>query len=273
MMPYASPLRRLLVLGFVLIILLVYRSDVAIPSVPAPVFLRQGKQPNPPSIALNFQNFQPLPHYILSDNYRPPPTSYFYDQNASEKWNQSSTWIHKSENPAYAPLYRCPRKSNRYTGHVRLANIIQNVSQVAPQVQADDRVFWNPTIISLPWWSENQYLVVSRIVTDGHYQENVMCEANICFVGSANSRPGEKPCMDHDLEKFGEAGGLRCATPLLTLSVPPTPARRCEGKFVTYADIPGFHDPRVFWSGRGEPLMMVNTQSVLQPDFHSIQLT
>jgi len=53
---------------------------------------------------------------------------------------------------------------------------------------------------------------------------------------------------------------MRCVTVPTTLSVPPTPAEKCEGKFGTYVDIPGFHDPRIFWSGKGEPLMMVNTQ-------------
>lgn len=44
------------------------------------------------------------------------------------------------------------------------------------------------------------------------------------------------------------------------LEVPSTPAEKCEGKYYYYPDIPGFHDPRVFWSSKGEPLMMVNTQ-------------
>ena len=115
--------------------------------------------------------------------------------------------------------------------------------------------------MSLPYWSKNQYLVVSRIVTDGNHQENVICEANVCYIGSGeNARPGEKPCTEDDLFHVGPAGGMRCATPPTTLSVPPTPAEHCEGKFADYVDIPGFHDPRVFWSGRGEPLMMVNTQ-------------
>ena len=125
----------------------------------------------------------------------------------------------------------------------------------------DTRAFWNPTIISLPYWSKNQYLVVSRILTDGNHQENVLCEANICYVGSGEgSEEGERQCTDEDIRYVGTAGGMRCATTPITLSVPPTPAEQCEGVFGTYVDIPGFHDPRIFWSGKGEPLMMVNTQ-------------
>ncbi|KAI4158104.1 MAG: hypothetical protein LQ342_007738 [Letrouitia transgressa] len=116
--------------------------------------------------------------------------------------------------------------------------------------------------MSLPPWSKNQYLVVSRIVTEGNHQENVMCEANICYTGSDEGAvPGEKPCTQDDLKVLGPAGGMRCVETPTALKAPPTPAENCEGKFATYADIPGFHDPRIFWSGKGEPLMMVNTQS------------
>ena len=96
---------------------------------------------------------------------------------------------------------------------------------------------------------------------DGNYQQNVLCEANICYPGSSKHvRPGEKLCSADDLRFLGPSGGMRCATAPVTLSVPPTPAENCEGKFRGYVDIPGFHDPRVFWSGKEEPLMMVNTQ-------------
>ncbi|KAH0538204.1 hypothetical protein FGG08_005173 [Glutinoglossum americanum] len=126
----------------------------------------------------------------------------------------------------------------------------------------ETRIFWNPTIVSLPYWSQNQYLLVSRIVTDGLHQQNVLCEANICYTGSSEGRPiGEKACSKDDVSYLGAAGGMRCETELVVLSVPPTPAESCKGELGGYVDIPGFHDPRVFWSGKGEPLMMVNTQS------------
>ena len=53
---------------------------------------------------------------------------------------------------------------------------------------------------------------------------------------------------------------MRCASHPVALSVPPMPAEKCDGEFMPYVDIPEFHDPRIFWSGKGEPLMMVNTQ-------------
>ena len=103
--------------------------------------------------------------------------------------------------------------------------------------------------------------MVSRIVTGGNYQENVICEASACYIGSGqDAHTGEQKCTDDDVQHVGPAGGLRCVTPPVPLSVPPTPAEYCEGKFGTYVDIPGFHDPRIFYSGKGEPLMMVNTQ-------------
>ena len=97
-------------------------------------------------------------------------------------------------------------------------------------------------------------------MTDGNHQENVLCEANVCYIPGQEARMGEKLCTDDDLKHVGPGGGMRCVRPPITLSVPPTPAENCEGKFSPYVDIPGFHDPRSFWSGKGEPLMMVNTQ-------------
>jgi hypothetical protein len=151
---------------------------------------------------------------------------------------------------------------NRFTNHIRLSHPIRNISMSMPDMdKPDGRVFWNPTILSLPSWSRTQYLIVSRIVTDGNHQQNVLCEAQICHNANTSSAPhGELPCSESDLAVLGPAGGLRCVSEPFTLSVPPTPAENCQGKFGTYVDIPGFHDPRIYWSGKGEPLMMVNTQ-------------
>lgn len=91
--------------------------------------------------------------------------------------------------------------------------------------------------------------------------------SNVCYVGSGeDAKPGEKPCTEDDLKLLGPAGGMRCASSPIVLNVPPTPAEQCYGKYGTYVDVAGFHDPRVFWSGKGEPLMMVNTQYVTMCD-------
>ena len=73
-------------------------------------------------------------------------------------------------------------------------------------------------------------------------------------------RPGEIECDQTELDLLGPGGGMRCATPPITLNVPPTPAENCGEGTGVLMDIPGFHDPRAFWSGKGEPLMMVNSQ-------------
>ena len=44
---------------------------------------------------------------------------------------------------------------------------------------------------------------------------------------------------------------MRYASHPVPLSVPPAPAEKCDGEFMPYVDIPGFHDPRIFWSGKG----------------------
>lgn len=161
-------------------------------------------------------------------------------------------------------LWQCPKQPNKYTNHIRLSNIIQNITLIPlNSTVVETRSFWNPSIISLPNWSTNKYLVVSRIVTNGNHQQNVICEANVCYTGSPeDARSGESPCTKDEIRHLGPAGGMRCSTKPLVLNVPPTPAKFCDGIFRTYVDIPGFHDPRIFYSGRGEPLMIANTQWV-----------
>jgi len=263
-MIYLPPLRRFLLPALVFVTLIIaYRALPLSNTLPSFVFHPPPNLPQGIHVPITaLQN--PLPIENSSNNHLSPPNHYFYtydDEVKSTNRTASALW-QPILDPHLAPLFRCPRKPNKYTGHIRLPNIIQNISEIPPgSLKHESRVFWNPTIIALPHWSRNQYLLVSRIVTGGHHQENVLCEANVCFVGTIeNGRPGEKPCTKDDLRHVGPAGGIRCASTPITLSVPPTPAEKCEGKFNTYVDIPGFHDPRIFWSGKGEPLMMVNTQ-------------
>ena len=266
---YLPPLRRLLLPAIVLLTLIVfYRSSLRVPT-SLPSFVLH--PPTPPTEGIHVSiaglNLQPLPIANSSNNHLSPPKKFFYTykpNGQSSNMTGFSTLSQPILNPQFEMLFRCPAQANHYTGHIRMPSIIQNVSNIPRgAAKAETRVFWNPTIISLPYWSENQYLLVSRIVTDGNFQENVLCEANVCYTGSdRNARPGEKPCTADDLIYTGPAGGMRCASAPTTLSVPPTPAEECTGKFGTYVDIPGFHDPRIFWSGKGEPLMMVNTQYV-----------
>jgi len=269
-MIYLPPLRRFLVPALtILAFILFYKSSFQVSNA-IPSFVLHQPPPPPEGIRVPISG---LKHHILpisniSENHLSPAHQHYYSHTkepTSKSINGSvpiSTWSRPVFNPNLASLFKCPVRPNRYTKHIRLANVVQNISLIPPNpVKDDKRVFWNPTIISLPYWSKNQYLVVSRIVTDGNHQENVLCEANICYVGSGEgSNEGEKQCTEDDIRYVGTAGGMRCATAPVTLSVPPTPAEKCEGKFATYVDIPGFHDPRIFWSGKGEPLMMVNTQ-------------
>ncbi|KAI4123906.1 MAG: hypothetical protein LQ347_005952 [Umbilicaria vellea] len=270
-MIYLPPLRRFLLPALVLLALVVfYRSSLRVPT-SIPSFVLHQPPPPPKGIHIPIADLgtNVLPIQNTSENHLPPPKEYFYsyteetNTKSSNSSVKTSTWAQPILNPNLAILFKCPTRPNRYTNHVRLPNSMYNISDTAPNsLRTDTRVFWNPTIISLPYWSQNQYLVVSRIVTDGNHQTNVLCEANICYVGDGiDARIGEKACTPDDLDHVGPAGGMRCVSTPVTLSVPPTPAERCEGKFGTYVDIPGFHDPRIFWSGKGEPLMMVNTQS------------
>ncbi|KAK2626468.1 hypothetical protein QTJ16_003643 [Diplocarpon rosae] len=163
---------------------------------------------------------------------------------------------------ALTDLAACPRAPNRFTGHIRLPNLMYNISMKADTMDKR-RTFWNPTIFALPYWAKNQYIIVSMLTPHGETsRRNVLCEANICHPRdqrSVNSR--ENHCTEEDLELLGPNGGMRCVTPPIAVDVPPTPAERCSGVEQDLADIPGFHDPRIFYSGRGEPILMVASQS------------
>lgn len=262
---YLPPLRRLLLPALLLLTIIIFcRSKLLVPS----TFNSFVIHPPPPlQEGIHVPITDPLPATDFSNNNISPPKEYFYSHAVGSKTSNKTRKLLLFQpilDPALQILFKCPLSPNKYTGHIRLPNVIRNISEIPPQsTKPENRGFWNPTIISLPYWSENQYLLISRILTDGNYQQNVLCEANICYPRSSkHARPGEKPCMADELQLLGPSGGMRCATAPVILSVPPTPAENCEGKYRGYVDIPGFHDPRVFWSGKGEPLMMVNTQYV-----------
>lgn len=265
-MIYLPPLRRFLLPALVFVtIIILYRATPSNSNLPSFILHPPPAPPAGTRVPIStFKKHLPIATNV-SGNHLSPPNHYYYsydkNKNASPNSANSALW-QPILDPKLESLFICPAEANVITGHLRLVNnIVQNISQIPPgSLQPEHRVFWNPTVIALPYWSENQYLVVSRIVTDGNHQENVLCEANVCYVPGQEARPGEKPCTDDDLKHVGPGGGMRCAASPTMLSVPPTPAEKCVGKFAPYVDIPGFHDPRVFWSGKGEPLMMVNTQ-------------
>lgn len=264
-MIYLPTLRRFLLPALISVsVIILYRGLHA--SKNLPLFVLHPPPLPPPGMHVPVSAVKkPLPLFNASTSHVSPPNDFFYSYEEHHSPNKSGPLLFQPAlDPNLKPLFQCSKSINPHTGHIRLPNIVQNISEVSPNLsRPESRIFWNPTIFALPYWSENQYLVVSRILTDGNHQENVLCEANICFVGPESlSRPGEKKCTPEDLEHVGPSGGMRCASPPILLSVPPTPAEMCEGKFGTYVDIPGFHDPRIFWSGKGEPLMMVNTQYV-----------
>ncbi|KAI4145743.1 MAG: hypothetical protein L6R39_003705 [Caloplaca ligustica] len=264
-MIYLPPLRRLLLPATIFLAIVVfYRSSFSTTSLPS--FILHPPPPPSEGIRVPFTDVQPevFPAFDAAAHHLIPSTNFYYDLYESSN-GSISTWSSQKpiDQPALNILWQCPVQANRYTNHIRIPAIVRNITQIPPEpLKPENRVFWNPTIISLPYWAENQYLVVSRIVTAGNHQENVMCEANVCYVGPAeDAKPREKPCTEDDLKLLGPAGGMRCASTPIALNVPPTPAEQCYGKYGSYVDVPGFHDPRIFWSGKGEPLMMVNTQS------------
>ncbi|EXJ62631.1 hypothetical protein A1O7_03069 [Cladophialophora yegresii CBS 114405] len=195
--------------------------------------------------------------------------------------------------PAIKQFTQCPIPANEHTSHIRLPEMLYNISLTptprssgpdkraeedqngllgTPSTTAATR-FFNPAIIPLPYWaSPARYILVSRVVTSGFHQESQICLADICLpqratysasTSQAQSHlpPDTRPCTPADHFHLGSGGGLRCVTEPLKINIPPTPAEKCENAWLAFPDIPGFHDPRVFWSGKGEPLILVNSAS------------
>lgn len=276
-MLYLPPLRRLLLPSLLcLAFILYYKSTVRLPTARQQLQSLLLRQPEltPSGIRISVNELanehDGVDQIIIrnvSENHRSPPLHLYYKYDQPGDRSADGTEIRPSyaqpeSNPHMAPLWRCPREPNTITDHIRLPNPVYNISLIVRNETENERKgFLNPAILSLPDWSENQYLLVSRVATDGSHMQNLMCEANICYTGGEeNARRRERPCSSEDLELLGGAIGLRCVTPPMTLNVPPTPAYSCVEDTGPLMDIPGFHDPRVFWTGRGEPVMMVNSQ-------------
>ncbi len=275
-MIFFPSLRRSLLLAalIILVCVTIYKMSLRTSPILSPLRLYT-QHPSPAGVRIPVAELRQPPYPLLNGSgpdhrathelYRPTTKQTLSHHRHNESDSEGPRWGLPALNPHLQPFLQCPVEPNRFTGHLRLSHQLYNVSLV-PQgsSQADSRTFWNPTIISLPYWSQTQYLVISRILTEGLHQENVLCEADICHANPNEPAPEGQPlCSEEDLRWLGPSGGMRCVTPPISLDVPPTPAEICEDRMVAYADIPGFHDPRVFWSGRGEPLMMVNSQYVV----------
>ena len=259
------PLRRFLLPAFVFLLLIViYRStSQRLHVIPSFIIHHTSETQNGTRILIGPRpardGNQPLP----GDDPRSALEESHYNL-----WHSSATDAYSQSiqtSPELALLWSCPRKPNQHTDHIRLPSPIQSISMNPPSPHTPEvRQFWNPTIFALPPWSKHPYIMVSRVVTDGSHQDNVICEAYTCYGPTTNRSVaiGERACSHDDVRVLGPAGGLRCATLPVRLNVPSTPAKQCEGKYWGFVDIPGFHDPRIFWSGRGEPLMMINSQYV-----------
>lgn len=185
----------------------------------------------------------------------------FHDNIDEEEHHQ----LRATPNPYVSTLLECSANINAPIQHVRLPHHHLNISFAPPGQEANPHLrLFNPTLLPLPSWSQPcTYLMVSRVVTEGLHQESLICLADFCLAPNSTTRflPGSRACTVEDHSVLGPRGGLRCCTEPRKLNVPPTPALNCEGPWLAFPDIPGFHDPRIFWSGKGEPLIIMNSAS------------
>ena len=270
-MIYLPSLRRLLVPSLIFLAFILYlKSTAKLPTRQqlSRIIVRQPElSPEGERIPiLEANHAHQILLYNVTENYKSPERKTYYPY--LEPWLERNDGTIKElkypqpiERPHLSSLWQCPISANSKTGHVKLPNLLYNISMIVKnETENEHKGYLNPAIISLPYWSENQYLLIARVATDGSHQKNLLCEANTCYTDEKDAKPGENPCTEEDLKLQGGKQGLRCATEPSTLNVPPTPAENCGKGTGVLMDIPGFHDPRVFWSGRGEPLMMVNSQ-------------
>ncbi|KAL9053086.1 MAG: hypothetical protein Q9162_005008 [Coniocarpon cinnabarinum] len=272
-MIYLPPLRRLLLPSLLFLACVLYfRSTSKLPTARQQLANLITRQPelSPEGERVPADQAGNGHQIVLKDvtkNYKSPMRNLYYPyfQNiilANNGGLKEIKHTPPAENPYISQLLQCPIKANPITDHIRLPHQLYNISLISKNETENERVgALNPAIISLPHWSENQYLLVHRVATDGSHQQNLLCEANICYTDEKEARPGEKPCNETDVELFKGRPGFRCATPPMQINVPSTPAENCGKGTGVLMDVPGFHDPRIFWSGKGEPLMMANSQS------------
>jgi hypothetical protein len=162
-------------------------------------------------------------------------------------------------------LLKCPPHNNT-TKTFQLNATIQNITMHADEASAQ---YFNPTLIPLPPWEPTpysaaaHYLLVSRLVTRGLHQESHACLATFCHDDAepsiTSTTQDSVPCSS--LPETPSSAGLHCLHAPRPLNIPPTPSRHCDGPWAAFPAIPGFHDPRVTWSGRGEPLIVLNSAS------------
>ncbi|KAK5052148.1 hypothetical protein LTR84_002952 [Exophiala bonariae] len=214
-------------------------------------------------------------------------------QTLSQTHHQEQEVFFPAAHPRLKPFLTCDSNAvNTYTSHLRLSAKIHNINltlALSSTSHDPNSRFFNPAIIPLPHWSTSggttasaKYVLVSRLVTTGFHQESHICLADICLpdhhlnqrspaASTSNTSspkpaskilpPDTRPCTAQDSSILGAHGGMRCITEPVKINIPSTPAEHCDAAWLAFPDIPGFHDPRVFWSGKGEPLILVNSAS------------
>lgn len=122
-------------------------------------------------------------------------------------------------------LSRCSQRPHPLTNHIRWDVQILNISMKPPSDQQDSKAsYFNPAIIPLPSYAKSPYLLVSRLVTEGLHQESYICFADLCTQDDARECPSV---------------GMYCTSQAMKVQIPPTPAKKCTGRWSTFVDIPG----------------------------------
>ena len=149
------------------------------------------------------------------------------------------------------------------TGHTRLPNLLCNVSMEPRSTPNEEkRRFWNPMIVAIPYWAKNQYLIVcshSKMYLTG---ETFSAKRTFAILNLRNETTSAR--------KFARMRTWKYSVQMEDYVAPVHPSTLTYLQFLHRSVrvwngvlqiclafmIPG----RVFYSGRGEPILMISSQ-------------
>lgn len=123
-----------------------------------------------------------VPQLLVNGRNQPEPSeceNLDHDTSALSTFHLPPTLLIKTRSDPVqqdhlASLLECRLLPNPHKQHLRILDIVQGISQTSGIHH------FNPTIIALLYLAGNQYLLVSRAMTESLHRESVLCEANTC---------------------------------------------------------------------------------------------
>lgn len=151
-------------------------------------------------------------------------------------------WKFQTKLKNFDSLFHCTPDYDEYLDN-KFATVLSSSNYKWRSVSKVDFLSekFNPTIIAMPTEYKYPYFAVGRAITDGTYQEVVGC------------------MMDWRVDPLMGRRKLTCVDTPTVLAIPHTKSFNCSQAWMAMGKGP--HDPRIFYSDSGEPLIMYNSNS------------